>query len=147
MRLLIEEYGKTLLYIMSGIVVVAVAYSLLVSEINRVITPPVDDTVIINGTSKAMSEPLIWVESEFLILDVDDVNFDKEKTAQATVESNYKKLVKTAESTNNRAEVATLKVRGYEYVDIHTPGVYKLKYEATNSFGNTYFKNIDLLVR
>lgn len=132
MRVILQEYGRTILTLCAGSIAILLCATFLTKQLGIRIGSKWADELVIEETTQC---PVIETP-RVIKIDLNDNEFNR-----------YRDLA-TAYETEDRLELCqNLEVEGSELVDVRRPGHYHVRYIAKNKLGNICEKQVGVIVR
>lgn len=135
MKILFQEYGRTVLTIVTGVISIGICMFFL----TKYFTLHVKEEQPILDTIHVGEQGPIIVAPRSIKVDKGDTNFATEQT--------YMELVETYMDATKSIPCEDVQVLGVGDVDINCPGRYRVIYKATNQHGHTFLKAVPVFVR
>lgn len=150
MRLIIREYGRSILALLAGTIAIMLCATYLTKTLKVHFEPEGKDSQI---SKVAHSRPVI-LAPDVVKLDWKDEKYNGKKYVADKAGANYQEvyqrycdLVKSYEDSSKKVACKKVTVLGIEQVDVQVPGRYWLLFEAENEGGHKFRKQVQVIVR
>ncbi len=150
MRLIIREYGRSILALLAGTFAIMLCATYLTKTLKVHFQPEGKELL----SSKVERTYPVILAPEVVKLNWKDEKYnwkqyvaDKDGAGYQEVYQRYCDLVKSYEDSSRQVACKKVTVHGMEQIDVQEPGRYWLLFEAENEGGHKFRKQVQVIVR